>query len=76
VHSAAFIALRAGCVITHWDGAPVRFTPDIHAVYSLVCSANATLHRQVLRVLKTIQPRKDSRHETRMHLRHLQPLVR
>ncbi|HEX7551077.1 MAG TPA: hypothetical protein VF579_10955 [Candidatus Methylomirabilis sp.] len=58
VHSAAFIARRAGCVITHWDGAPVRFTPDIHAVYSLVCSANATLHRQVLRLLTTIQPPK------------------
>jgi len=58
VHSAAFIAERAGCVITHWDGAPVRFTPDIHAVYSLVCSANAKLHRQVLRLLTTIQPPK------------------
>jgi fructose-1,6-bisphosphatase/inositol monophosphatase family enzyme len=58
VHSAAFIALRAACVITHWDGSPVRFTPDIHAVYSLVCSANPTLHRQVLRLLKTIQPPK------------------
>ena len=58
VHSAAFIARRAGCVITHWDGSPVRFTPDIHAVYNLVCSANAALHRQVLRLLTTIQPPK------------------
>jgi fructose-1,6-bisphosphatase/inositol monophosphatase family enzyme len=58
VHSAVFIAERAGCVITRWDGSPVRFTPDIHAVYSLVCSANATLHRQVLGVLATIKPPK------------------
>jgi fructose-1,6-bisphosphatase/inositol monophosphatase family enzyme len=58
VHSAAFIAERAGCVITHWDGSPVRFTPDIHAVYSLVCSANVPLHRQVLGVLAHIKPPK------------------
>lgn len=58
VYSAAFIAERAGCVITHWDGSPVRFTPDIHAVYSLVCSANATLHRRVLDVLAHIPPPK------------------
>ena len=46
VYSAAYIAERAGCVVTGWDGSPVRFTPDIHAVYRLVCSANAALHRQ------------------------------
>jgi fructose-1,6-bisphosphatase/inositol monophosphatase family enzyme len=58
VYSAAFIAERAGCVITRWDGAPVRFTPDVRAVYSLVCSANAALHRQVLQVLRGITPPK------------------
>jgi fructose-1,6-bisphosphatase/inositol monophosphatase family enzyme len=58
VYSAAFIAERAGCVITCWDGSPVRFTPDVHAVYSLVCSANAALHRRVLRVLRGITPPK------------------
>lgn len=58
VYSAAFIAERVGCVITHWDGSPVRFTPDIHAVYNLVCSANARLHRQVLDVLAHIPPPK------------------
>ncbi len=58
VHSAAFIAERAGCVITHWDGSPVRFSPDIHAVYSLVCSANAALHQEVLKSLANITPPK------------------
>jgi fructose-1,6-bisphosphatase/inositol monophosphatase family enzyme len=58
VYSAAYIAERAGCVITGWDGAPVRFTPDIHAVYNLVCSANAALHRKVLAVLKDVTPPK------------------
>ena len=55
VHSAAYIAERAGCVITNWDGSPLVFTPDIHAVYNLVCSANPTLHRDVLSALKTIR---------------------
>jgi len=55
VYSAAYIAERAGCVITNWDGSPLAFTPDIHAVYNLVCSANRGLHREVLAALKTIR---------------------
>ncbi len=45
-------AERAGCVVSHWDGSPVTFHPDIHTVYSLVCSANRRLHMAVLQVLK------------------------
>ncbi len=52
VFSALFIAERAGCVVSHWDGSPVRFRPDIHAVYRLVCSANRSLHAEVLRTLR------------------------
>lgn len=58
VFSAIHIAERAGCVITHWDGSPVRFRPDIQAVYSLVCSGNPALHRDVLKALKHITPPK------------------
>lgn len=58
VFSAIYIAERAGCVVSHWDGSPVRFRPDIHAVYSLVCSANPRLHDQVLQALKGITPPK------------------
>ncbi len=58
VFSALPIAERAGCVVTGWDGSPVRFRPDIHAVYSLVCSANPRLHEQVLHALKGIVPPK------------------
>lgn len=58
VFSAIYIAERAGCVVSHWDGSPVRFRPDIHAVYSLVCSANPRLHEQVLQALKGITPPK------------------
>jgi fructose-1,6-bisphosphatase/inositol monophosphatase family enzyme len=58
VFSATYIAERAGCVVTHWDGSPVRFRPDIHAVYTLVCSANPRLHEQVLQALRGITPPK------------------
>jgi fructose-1,6-bisphosphatase/inositol monophosphatase family enzyme len=58
VYSAVYIAERAGCVVSRWDGSPLQFTPDIHAVYNLVCSANPALHRQVVAALKTITPPK------------------
>jgi fructose-1,6-bisphosphatase/inositol monophosphatase family enzyme len=58
VFSAIHIAERAGCVVTHWDGSPVRFRPDINAVYSLVCSSNPVLHREVLKALKCVTPPK------------------
>jgi fructose-1,6-bisphosphatase/inositol monophosphatase family enzyme len=56
VFSSIFLAERAGCVVTGWDGSPVRFRPDIHAVHSLVCSANPRLHQQVLQALRGITP--------------------
>lgn len=58
VFSAIHIAERAGCLISQWDGSPVRFRPDIHAVYTLAVSANPALHREVLKALKTITPPK------------------
>ncbi len=58
VFSASYIAERAGCVVTQWDGAPIRFRPDIHAVYTLVCSANPRLHAEVLQALKGVTPPK------------------
>lgn len=58
VFSAIYIAERAGCVVSQWSGAPVTFRPDIHAVHSLVCSANPRLHDEVLRTLRGITPPK------------------
>jgi fructose-1,6-bisphosphatase/inositol monophosphatase family enzyme len=58
VFSAVYVAERAGCVVTGWDGAPIRFRPDIHALHSLVCSANPRLHAEVLRALRDIPPPK------------------
>ncbi len=60
VFSGVYIAERAGCVVSGWDGAPVRFCPDIHALHSLVCSANPRLHGEVLRALRGIPPPKGS----------------
>lgn len=58
VFSAVYLAERAGCVVSGWDGAPVRFRPDIHALHSLVCSANRRLHAEVLGALRGITPPK------------------
>jgi fructose-1,6-bisphosphatase/inositol monophosphatase family enzyme len=58
VFSAVYIAERAGCPVSQWDGTPVRFAPDIHGLYSLVCSANPRLHGEVLRTLAGITPPK------------------
>ena len=58
VFSAVYLAERAGAIVTHWDGAPLRFRPDIHALYSLVCSANERLHADVLRALEGVTPPK------------------
>jgi fructose-1,6-bisphosphatase/inositol monophosphatase family enzyme len=54
VFSAVAVAERAGCVVTGWDGAPLRFRPDLHALHTLVCSANPRLHAAVLRALEGV----------------------
>jgi fructose-1,6-bisphosphatase/inositol monophosphatase family enzyme len=56
VFSTVGIALTAGCVVTGWDGAPLVFRPDIHALHTLVCSANPRLHAEVLRALEGVTP--------------------
>jgi fructose-1,6-bisphosphatase/inositol monophosphatase family enzyme len=56
VFSAVAIARAAGCVVTGWDGAPLRFRPDIHALHTVACSANPRLHREVLHALEGVAP--------------------
>jgi fructose-1,6-bisphosphatase/inositol monophosphatase family enzyme len=46
------IALRAGCVVTDFEGNPVPFDPDIRRRYDLVCACTPELHQQVLALLK------------------------
>ena len=56
VFSSVGVALAAGCVVTGWDGAPLVFRPDIHALHTVVCSANPRLHANVLRALEGVAP--------------------
>jgi fructose-1,6-bisphosphatase/inositol monophosphatase family enzyme len=56
VFSAVAVAERAGARVSHWDGTPLRFRPDLRALYSLVCSANARLHAAALRALRDVAP--------------------
>ena len=56
VFSSVGVALAAGCVVTGWDGTPLVFRPDIHALHTVVCSANPRLHANVLRALEGVAP--------------------
>jgi len=49
------IALRAGCVVTDYSGMPVAFSDDIERQYSLVCSANRSLHEQILAQISSLR---------------------
>jgi len=48
------IAQKAGAVVSTWKGEPVAFDADINKTYSILCSANPTLHEQALAVLKNL----------------------
>jgi fructose-1,6-bisphosphatase/inositol monophosphatase family enzyme len=56
VFSTVAVARAAGCAVSGWDGAPLLFRPDIHALYTVVCSANQRLHAEVLRALEGVAP--------------------
>jgi fructose-1,6-bisphosphatase/inositol monophosphatase family enzyme len=56
VFSSVGVALAAGCMVTGWDGSPLVFRPDIHALHTVVCSANPRLHAEVLRALEGVAP--------------------
>jgi fructose-1,6-bisphosphatase/inositol monophosphatase family enzyme len=56
VFSSVGVAWAAGCVVSGWDGAPLTFRPDIHALHTVVCSANPRLHAEVLRALEGVAP--------------------
>lgn len=52
--SALPIALKAGAVVTDFDGNEVAFEDKINKRYLIVCSANEHLHEQVLHQLNQI----------------------
>jgi len=48
IFSGVMVAEQAGCVITDFDGNPVRCSDNVKSVYDVVCSSNRTLHDMVL----------------------------
>jgi hypothetical protein len=56
VFSTVAVAQAAGCAVSGWDGVPLVFRPDIHALHTVVCSANPRLHADVLRALEGVAP--------------------
>ncbi len=46
------VALASGCIVTDFNGNPVKFDPDINRRYDLVCSCTEELHQKVLEMLK------------------------
>jgi len=48
IFSGIMVAEKAGCVITDFDGGPVRCSDNVKSVYDVVCSSNQTLHDMVL----------------------------
>lgn len=55
IFSGCAVAQRAGCVISTFDGQPVRFEDNIDGCYDVLCSANQELHDKVLEELSKIQ---------------------
>lgn len=51
IFSGLAVALRAGAVVTTFDGKPVEFEDNIEASYDVLCSANEELHAKLLEEL-------------------------
>jgi len=51
IFSGIMVARQAGCVITDFDGNPVRCSDNVKSVYDVVCSTNQTLHDMVLEAI-------------------------
>ena len=49
------IALKAGCVVTDFEGNPVPVSTDINARFNVICAANQGLHDQVMAKLGECQ---------------------
>jgi len=48
VFSGILVAQKAECVVTDFDGKPVKPGDDVKTLWDVVCSTNATLHAKVL----------------------------
>jgi len=49
--SGVFVAMQAGCVVTDFDGNPVRASDNVKSVQDILASTNETLHNKVLELI-------------------------
>ncbi|HID07668.1 MAG TPA: hypothetical protein EYP10_11050, partial [Armatimonadetes bacterium] len=52
IFSGVAIAQRAGCIVTLFDGSPLKFDTDINKRYDVLCCATQELHEQVLELIR------------------------
>ncbi|MFC1562602.1 inositol monophosphatase family protein [candidate division KSB1 bacterium] len=52
VYTGLAVAQKAGCVLTDYEGNSPEFKPDINMRCNIICSANQSIHKQVLEILK------------------------
>ncbi len=52
VYTGLAIAEKAGCILTDYEGNIPKFKPDINMRSNIICSANQSIHEQVLEILK------------------------
>jgi len=52
VFSGIYVAMQAECVVTDFDGNPVKCVDDVHGMFDVVASTNQALHDQVLEKIK------------------------
>lgn len=49
--SGIFIAQQGGCIVTDFDGKPVKATDNVKSVHDVLASTNQTLHNKVLKLI-------------------------
>ena len=45
------VAEKAGCMVTTFEGHPVKFEDQVEKRYNVICTANPTIHEKVLNLL-------------------------
>jgi len=51
IFSGIFVAEQAGCVVTDFDGQPVKASDNVKSVHDVLASTNETLHNKVLALI-------------------------
>ena len=51
VYSGVYIAQQAECIVTDFDGNPVKFVADEETVWDVIATTNQTIHDEVLKAI-------------------------